>query len=107
MDTAGAWLVLRSPELLSLIFCCTDKGTNATCAIVCKAWLNPSLNELWRFIDDPLILLKLLAPMHKTDDLCGNSRVRGLIDCKTSHTLTGQALVVIFALCPANGLAAF
>ncbi|KAF8531489.1 hypothetical protein JB92DRAFT_2825031 [Gautieria morchelliformis] len=74
MDTTVAWRVLRSPELLSLIFCCMDKANNAACAIVCRAWLNPSLNELWRCIHGPLILLKLLAPMHKTDDSCGTSR---------------------------------
>ncbi|KAF8531496.1 hypothetical protein JB92DRAFT_2850527 [Gautieria morchelliformis] len=80
-----------------------DKATNAACANVCRAWLNPSLNELWRCIDGPLVLLKLLAPMHKTDDSCGTSRVRGFrwTACTTSHTLTTRAPVVIFALCPA------
>ena len=56
--------VLRIPELLSLIFRCMDKSNNAACAIVCKAWLNPALNELWRCLDDLLVLLRLLSPMH-------------------------------------------
>ncbi|KIJ43068.1 hypothetical protein M422DRAFT_47966 [Sphaerobolus stellatus SS14] len=54
----------RLPEILEIIFSYATPGTVATSSLVCKAWLEPALNELWRSIDNPLILLGLLAP-HK------------------------------------------
>ena len=64
MHSEVAQVVLCIPEPLSLIFRYVDKTTLAASAIVCRAWLNPALNELWRCLDDPLVLLRLLSPMH-------------------------------------------
>ena len=73
---------LEISDLLSLIFGYADKSNNAVCALVCKRWLDPALNALWRCIDDPVILLRLLAPMHTIHvplDATPRVRVRVLI----------------------------
>ncbi|KAF8580717.1 hypothetical protein K439DRAFT_1662647 [Ramaria rubella] len=56
--------VLNIPELLRFIFGYTDERTQVACALVCKTWLEPALDELWRHITTPDVLFRLLAPMH-------------------------------------------
>ena len=63
---------LQTSDLLDIIFSYADKSDNAVCALVCKRWLDPALNELWRCVDDPVILWSLLAPMHTTYSLSGS-----------------------------------
>lgn len=59
--------VLHIPEILSLIFRLSDTATRRNAALVCKAWMEPALDELWRSIT-PLPLFRLLAPMRLIGD---------------------------------------
>ncbi|KAF8523460.1 hypothetical protein BU17DRAFT_63752 [Hysterangium stoloniferum] len=55
------------PDIISKIFNCVGESTCLASALVCKAWLEPALDELWRVIDKPVALFKLLGPMHVTN----------------------------------------
>ncbi|KAF8523449.1 hypothetical protein BU17DRAFT_43779 [Hysterangium stoloniferum] len=54
------------PYVTSIIFNSADIKTCYACALVCKAWLEPALDELWRVIEQPVALFRLLGPMHLT-----------------------------------------
>jgi len=57
----------RLPELLEIIFSYGDNSTVFACSLVCKVWLEPALNHLWRYIHDPLVLFHLLAPCKEVE----------------------------------------
>ncbi|KAF8521439.1 hypothetical protein BU17DRAFT_64930 [Hysterangium stoloniferum] len=54
------------PYVTAIIFNSADIKTCYACALVCKAWLEPALDELWRVIEQPVALFRLLGPMHLT-----------------------------------------
>ncbi|KIJ52031.1 hypothetical protein M422DRAFT_776328 [Sphaerobolus stellatus SS14] len=60
--------VLCISEILDLIFSFSTPGTQAASSQVCKTWLEPALNQLWKTIDDPYALFVLLAPLKLRED---------------------------------------
>lgn len=58
--------VLHIPEILSLIFKFSDIPVRRNAALVCKLWMEPALDQLWRSVT-PLALFQLLAPMRLID----------------------------------------
>lgn len=57
--------VLSISELLQTIFSFGTRASNASNALVCRAWCEPALNHVWREVDDLYYLLRLLAPLHQ------------------------------------------
>ncbi|KZP14522.1 hypothetical protein FIBSPDRAFT_1048739 [Athelia psychrophila] len=55
--------ILSIPELLDIIFSHLDEPTNASNAVVCKAWSEVALNVLWADVDDLQRLIGLLVPL--------------------------------------------
>ncbi|KAJ3967484.1 hypothetical protein EV361DRAFT_491428 [Lentinula raphanica] len=54
---------LGIPEILENIFEHSDKFTNCNSnVLVCRTWLEPCLNVIWREVEDLSRLVKLLAP---------------------------------------------
>lgn len=62
------------PEILSLIFSYAAFNSASSgywsrisqftsYACVCKSWMNPALDELWKDLDDPFMAFQLLAPL--------------------------------------------
>jgi hypothetical protein len=56
--------LLHIPEIVSLVLNYADNQTLFASALVCKAWLEPALDELWKCVKDPFVLFNLLGPMH-------------------------------------------
>ncbi|KAF8510924.1 hypothetical protein BU17DRAFT_97658 [Hysterangium stoloniferum] len=54
------------PDITSIVFKCLNVETFMNHALVCKAWLEPALDEMWWYINQPVNLFKLLGPMHMT-----------------------------------------
>jgi hypothetical protein len=57
--------VLAIPELLQTIFSFGTRASNVSNALVCRSWLEPALDNVWREVDDIYYLLKILAPFHR------------------------------------------
>ena len=58
--------VLGTPELLQRIFSLLDLASNAANARVCQRWFDLALEILWRNVDNPYFLFKILAPLKKS-----------------------------------------
>ena len=58
---------LTLPEILGEIFAYNYSFTTAQCARVSKSWSEVALDQLWRSLNTPLPLFKLLAPMWLED----------------------------------------
>ncbi|KAG8961454.1 hypothetical protein FRC00_012218, partial [Tulasnella sp. 408] len=52
--------VFSLPELVSMVFASADQATLAACAVVCRAWKESALDELWKHLDSILPLFRLL-----------------------------------------------
>lgn len=52
--------VFSVPELASAIFSVVDQATLVACALVCRSWKEPALDELWKHLDSILPLFGLL-----------------------------------------------
>jgi hypothetical protein len=55
--------VLSIPELLDLIFSFMDRASNVNNACVCRQWSEIALDNLWREVDNLLLLFSVLAPL--------------------------------------------
>jgi len=55
--------VLSTPELLHMIFGLLDPSSNAANARVCEQWSDLALEMIWRNVEDPYLLFKILAPL--------------------------------------------
>ena len=60
--------VLGIPELLSLTFSFLPNSSLTNCARVCKSWMDPALNELWKVLESPFPAFELLAPLELSMD---------------------------------------
>ena len=58
---------LKICEIIALIFSFLDTQSNARNALVCKAWSDPALDNVWRNVTRPFLLLGLLAPLQLRD----------------------------------------
>ena len=58
-------IVLKTPELVVMIFAFASYRTLTSCARVCKFWTEFALNEIWKFMDNLEPALQLLAPLEK------------------------------------------
>jgi hypothetical protein len=57
--------VLCVPEILRMIFNLLDQASNAVNAQVCQQWCNLALDILWKNVDNPYFLFRILAPLEK------------------------------------------
>ena len=56
---------------MSLTFSYATPETQAAAALVCQAWLEPALDELWRELEWPGYALQVLAPFDPVTDKIG------------------------------------
>ncbi|KAI0311534.1 hypothetical protein OF83DRAFT_1150511 [Amylostereum chailletii] len=63
MPDAAAHRVLSTLELLDIIFSYSDRKTNAANARVSSAWTGVARDYIWRVVDRPCQLFRLLAPI--------------------------------------------
>lgn len=62
---------LHTPEVLALILShLLDRGFLLRAALTCRTWKDPALDQLWRDLESPLPLMKLLGSV-RVDDNAG------------------------------------
>lgn len=58
--------VIGLPDLLQRIFGFLDLASNSANARVCQQWSDLALDMLWKNVDNPYVLFKILAPLGKS-----------------------------------------
>ncbi|VDC00969.1 unnamed protein product [Peniophora sp. CBMAI 1063] len=64
MDNMSRMRVLSTPELLDGIFVVCTRKEIARFALVCRTWLGPAQDHIWRVVETPCQLFRVLAPVH-------------------------------------------
>ncbi|KAF8319219.1 uncharacterized protein EI90DRAFT_1533647 [Cantharellus anzutake] len=60
---------LQILDILTVLFDCCSNATLASAARTCKLWMIPALRRLWRVLDTPVPLLRLLGSVDNADSL--------------------------------------
>lgn len=71
--------VLSTPELLDNIFSRLTRDDNASNARVCKTWLDVSRDHIWRVVETPCQLFRLLVPIVCPSSSDGNHVINALL----------------------------
>ncbi|KZV71575.1 hypothetical protein PENSPDRAFT_751670 [Peniophora sp. CONT] len=64
MDSSARIRVLSTPELLDNIFARCTRKANVNFALVCRTWLGPAQDHIWRVVETPCQLFRVLAPVN-------------------------------------------
>ena len=63
-DSSARLRVLSTPELLDNIFVSCTRKMNVSLALVCRTWLGPAQDHIWRVVETPCQLFRILAPVN-------------------------------------------